>query len=493
MIDASKGYVKDGNKNRLREQDIYKIVTTFNNQITTDEKFARFVPNLEIKTTNSYNLNISRYIDSSEPEDLQSIDAHLNGGIPACDVDGLKHWTVFTGLKDTLLTLYRDGYYKLNIEKNNIRQTVYADAEFSHYGEKVDKAFLSWKDYAYPKLTALNTDCNDKSLIFELAEKLIETFEPLILLDKYDVYQVLLAYWNETMNDDVSLIIADGYGTARETENIVTKSKNKNKEVTEKVVGWDGKLIPKSLIINQFFFVEKNAIEEVQAIIDETSSRLDEVIENALEGSMLSEITENGKVKAKDIEEKINGIIAELDTDESKALTEMLNIWETISKKKGYTDYINNHPICKNAFTEKGTVSKSSITARISEVKRTLAVPTALEQDYNELKIALELLKRESEQSKILKAMEAELDKKAREQYAKLSDDEILDLLVNKKWFNSVNAGIEELYASISHMVTNRIIELAERYENTLPTLTKNVADYETKVKAHLERMGFKW
>ena len=83
MIDASHDFVKDGSKNRLRERDIYKIVTTFNQQITTDPKYARFVPNDEIKIKNEYNLNIPRYIDSSTPEDLQDIEAHLHGGIPA--------------------------------------------------------------------------------------------------------------------------------------------------------------------------------------------------------------------------------------------------------------------------------------------------------------------------------------------------------------------------------------------------------------------------
>ena len=74
-----------------------------------------------------------------------------------------------------------------------------------------------------------------------------------------------------------------------------------------------------------------------------------------------------------------------------------------------------------------------------------------------------------------------------------MTDEEILNLLVNKKWFDSIFTGIADLYAAISHRLTNRIVELAERYENTLPELDKTTTEYETKVKAHLERMGFKW
>lgn len=103
MIDASHDFVKDGNKNRLRERDIYKIVTTFNQQITDDPKYARFVPNDEIKKKNEYNLNIPRYIDSSTPEDLQDIDAHLHGGIPAADVDSIHNKLVAAGSLCNLL------------------------------------------------------------------------------------------------------------------------------------------------------------------------------------------------------------------------------------------------------------------------------------------------------------------------------------------------------------------------------------------------------
>ena len=122
MIDASHDFIKDGNKNRLRERDIYKIVTTFNQQITDDPKYARFVPNDEIKKKNEYNLNIPRYIDSSTPEDLQDIDAHLHGGIPATDVDSMeKYWVLFPGLKSKLFSQMREGYYQLNIPKEDIR------------------------------------------------------------------------------------------------------------------------------------------------------------------------------------------------------------------------------------------------------------------------------------------------------------------------------------------------------------------------------------
>lgn len=263
MIDASRGYVKDGNKNRLRERDIYRIITTFNEQITTDPKYARFVPNDEIEKKNEYNLNITRYIDSTDPEDIQDIYAHIHGGIPAVDVEGLsKYWEVFPTLKAELLSAIGERYFNLNVEDENIRQTIYKNAEFSEYGEKLDEAFSAWKAKEYPVLSALDEDASARELIVSLSEEILAEFEHLTLIDKYDVYQVLLSYWNEVMNDDVSLIISepDGYANARATDNIeeeITQGKNKG-EI--KITGWEGRLIPKAVVIDAFFREEKNPL-----------------------------------------------------------------------------------------------------------------------------------------------------------------------------------------------------------------------------------------
>ncbi|KYB44994.1 hypothetical protein AB664_15635 [Brucella anthropi] len=100
------GFVKDGNKNRLRAQDIHKIVDVFNRQITLD-RYSRLVSYEEIAKKNDFNLNIPRYIDASEPEDIHDLDAHLNGGIPARDIEALKaYWDVFPSLRKTL---FADG------------------------------------------------------------------------------------------------------------------------------------------------------------------------------------------------------------------------------------------------------------------------------------------------------------------------------------------------------------------------------------------------
>lgn len=494
MIDASRGYIKDGNKNRLRERDIYRIITTFNEQITTDPKYARFVPNDEIEKKNEYNLNITRYIDSTDSEDIQDIYAHIHGGIPAVDIDSLKkYWDVFPSLKMELLTAISEKYYSLNVEHENIRQTIYKNAEFSEYGEKLDEAFSAWKAKEYPVLSTLDEDVSARELIVTLAEAILAEFEHLTLIDKYDVYQVLLAYWNETMNDDVSLIISepDGYDNARATDNIEEEITQGKKKGETKIVGWEGRLIPKTIVIDAFFREEKNAIEEAEAIVAETESQLSDLIESADEESALVDVAENGKVKAKDIEAKIEELTQHVETEETIELELLMD--QLPMQKKRLQAYLVGHPLCESALTEKGTVTKSSITLRLFIIRTVESVPESLHDDVNQLKEALELCGKVSEYNKVVKDLSKALDEKCRARYKALTDDEIIDLLVNKKWFDSIFTGIADLYAAISHRLTNRIVELSDRYEDTLPDLEKDTADYEAKVKSHLERMGFKW
>ena len=494
MIDASRGYVKDGNKNRLRERDIYRIITTFNQQITTDPKYARFVPNDEIEKKNGYNLNITRYIDSTDPEDIQDIYAHIHGGIPAVDIDGLsKYWEVFPSLKAELLTAISEKYYSLNVEHENIRQTIYKNAEFSDYGEKLDEAFAAWKAKEYPALSSLDEDVSARELIISLAEDILAEFEHLTLIDKYDVYQVLLAYWNEVMNDDVSLIISepDGYANARATDNIeeeITQGKNKGEM---KVTGWEGRLIPKSIVIDSFFRKEKNAIEEAEKVVAETESQLSDLIESADEESALADVAENGKVKTKDLEAKIEELTQYVETEETIELELLMD--QLPMQKKRLQAYLVGHPLCKSALTDKGTVNKSSIMLRLLVIRTEENIPESLQDDVNQLKAALELCGKISDYNKVVKDLNKALDEKCRTRYDRLTDEEILDLLVNKKWFDTIFFGIADLYAAISHRLTNRIIELAERYEDTLPELEKDTTEYEARVKSHLERMGFRW
>ena len=495
MIDASRDFVKDGNKNRLRERDVYKIVTTFNEQIIDDPHYARFVPYDEIKgkNKNNYNLNISRYIDSGIVEDLQSIEAHLKGGIPASDIDSMAvYWRIFSELRNKLFSSLREGYYQLNVPKEEVRELIYSDAEFTDYAQKIGDAFTAWCETVDEKLRDLTEDDNPKQLILFLSKQILLLYESLELIDKYDVYEVLMEYWQKTMSDDVYLIIHDGYKVGRELSyEYATKEKEENGEkitvVTDKIKSWDGKLIPKDIIINEYFFEEAKAIQTAEIIVDDTKAQIDEMIESAEEGSALKEVIDDDDKLPKALKKAIDKIRDKIETDESAELKKLLK--KLPLKKKELEAYVNKHPLCELARNDKGNINKTSINARIGVIRETAPVP----EDYEQLMTLYRLIEKNAEQSKLVKDLRAALEELVKARYAALTIDEIKELTVNKKWYYSIYHSIDALYEAVSHRMTDRITELAERYEDTLPALETLVSGYEAKVKSHLERMGFEW
>lgn len=443
MIDASHGFIKDGDKNRLREQDIYKIVTTFNSMIEVSG-FSRFVPFDEIINKNSYNLNIPRYIDSTEKEDLQSIEAHLYGGIPQDDIDNIPHfWNVFPNLKNQIFGEYSKGFYKLLIQKDDVHKSISENIEFLEYNKKVNNTYNEWKKIANPVLTNLNSTDSNKEIILNLSEEILEKFSKLELLDKYDVYQVLLAYWNETMNDDVLLIIQDelGYNLAKITDDIKEEPKESKKAKKDsakekkpkepKIIGWEGRLIPKQIVLDAFFALEQKEIEKAEEKLSQTESEFEEFIEN--------------------------------NSDENGYFTDYMGDDEKIDSKK--------------------------ITSRVKLLTKEKKTQN---EEYKILNNYVDYESSIKSQKKHITELKKVLDDNCRNRYETFTDAEIKDLLVNRKWYKAIDDGIQNLYVTVANHLTKRIVELYERYENTLSELTSKLAEEEKVVFGHLTQMGFK-
>ncbi|MDR3086554.1 MAG: N-6 DNA methylase [Azoarcus sp.] len=406
MIDASRDFIKDGNKNRLRERDVYKITTVFNQQIELP-KYSRFVPNGEIKEKNSYNLNIPRYIDGGAAEDLQNIDGHLNGGIPAVDVESLsRYWETFPNLRGQLFAPLRSGFDALTVGKDEVRDTIFGDEAFSAYADTVEAAFENWKSQVDGKLRTISAATKPKLLIAGIAEIMTAAFAGLTLVDKYDAYEVLLSYWNEVMSDDVYLLVQDGYKAIRDIEVFYKTAIKKDGAKQKKETGWDGKLLPKTLMIEMFFSAEQKVIDDTETLIMAAQAELDEFIEN------IPDEDKDGD--------------GEIDDEQTRK--------EVAKRKKAISD-----------------------------------------------------------KNKVLKDLRAAFDKKVREQYPKLTGDQCVELLLERKWYRAIRSGIYALTTAVSHRIADRVTELNERYEFTMPALEAEVAVLEGKVKSHLERMGFVW
>ena len=186
MIDASAGFMKDGPKNRLRAQDIHKIVDVFTRRLTVP-KYARMVPIEEIER-NDFNLNLPRYIDSQQAEDVQDIEGHLCGGIPVADVDALQpYWDVCPQLRQSLFTPERPGYVALVVDKATIKPAIYGHPEFTAFISSMNAHFATWRNERAQTLRKLQAGSHPKRVIATLAEDLLAHYTRQPLIDQYDV------------------------------------------------------------------------------------------------------------------------------------------------------------------------------------------------------------------------------------------------------------------------------------------------------------------
>jgi len=285
MIDASKGFIKDGNKNRLREQDLHKIVDVFNSEAEVP-KFSRFLPFEEIEK-NEFNLNIPRYIDTQEEEDIQDLQAHLSGGIPNRDIDGLdNYWEVYGSLKKELFEPLREGYSQLKVESNKIKETIFSHPEFVAYSEELESVFNSWKEKVSPIINHIDGSTAPKKFIHQITEELLMAYRGKNLVDHYNVYQHLMNYWNDTMKDDVYLIVEDGW-----TANVrrILEKNNKGKEVYK---GWTCDLIPKELIIDKYLSAEQSELNELQNSLESVQGEISQFQEEHVgDEGLLSDAT----------------------------------------------------------------------------------------------------------------------------------------------------------------------------------------------------------
>ncbi len=433
MIDASKGFQKDGNKNRLRAQDIHKIVDVFTRQIELP-RYSRMVPVGEIAhPSNDYNLNIPRYIDSSDPEDLHDLEAHLRGGIPNRDIDDLReYWEVFPSLRQVLFRRGdRDGYSEARVKAQQIKPTILAHDEFAAYRQRVTSIFNELQSAHAGRLYGLKVNDLPRQVIHELSEDLLTRFSGLPLLNRYDVYQRLMDYWVEVMQDDVYLIAGDGWLEAARPRGVIDDKEKKIKETPDLVVGkkkYKMDLLPPQLIVARYFADKQVEIDALQAKQDEATQALEEFIEeHAVDEGLLEE-----------------------------------------------------------AMNDKGKVTKGGVNERLRVLKNE---PDSGEEE-TALRRCLELIDDESDAKKAVKEAQEMLDAAVLKKYGELSENEIKTLAVDSKWIASLKAAIEGEVNRTVERLAGRVQVLESRYSNRLRELELNVEAFSSKVEEHLKQMG---
>ena len=327
MIDASKGFLKDGPKNRLRDRDLHRIVDVFV-QARDVPKYARMVGYDEIEK-NDYNLNLPRYIDSTEPEDLQDIEGHLKGGIPAADVDALSaYWAVCPKLRKALFAPLRPGYLELAPDKAGLKKTILEHPEFVALTADMGQHFAAWRQPAAARLKALKAGFHPKELVAELSEGLLRHYEGKPLIDPYAVYQHLMDYWAETLQDDAYLIAADGWKT--ETYRVIETKKGKDGKEGKKVdKGWACDLVPKALVVARFFAKEQAELDRLNAELEAITAKLTELEEE--NGGEEGSFSECEKVNKAEVSRRLKEIKGD---KESKDEAEILKAWLDLAEQE---------------------------------------------------------------------------------------------------------------------------------------------------------------
>lgn len=529
MIDASRGFIKDGNKNRLREQDIHKIVDTFNKQTNTP-RYARMVPFDEISgSKNDYNLNLPRYIDSTEPEDFQDINGHLRGGIPEWDINALNtYWQVIPSVRQELIeSAGRPGYFRLKSPISKVKSAILNHSEFTAFKTTVTKIFDQWRTTNTPALKGFNKEGHPKALIESIAEDLLTSFRNALLLDPYDIYQHLMDYWDETMQDDCYLIAADGW--VAKTHRVMKKVKSGKKKGEMKDKGWACDLIPKPYIVDRYFTKEQAELDALQNELDAVSISLTELAEeHGGDEGVLKDVSTEG-----DAQEAYTQALVALWNEEDK--TASFAYSALIDRAEEHATQIRvliDHHFISVLKNNKGNLTLKAVKDRLAatrDPKERSILSSYLEADKEQKaasKEASELLAKVEKQyqkrlgadplpeslvdlhaivryltlldeqsalkSKVKKA-DAALDKLAYEKYSQLSIEEIKTLVVDDKWLATLAMALQGELDRVSQTLTTRIRQLAERYDTPLPKLVDKVIDLSARVDEHLKRMGAVW
>nr|WP_246318435.1 type I restriction-modification system subunit M [Leifsonia psychrotolerans] len=434
MIDASKGFAKDGPKNRLRPRDMHKIVDAFTKQLEVTG-YSRTVPLSEIESeANDYNLNIPRYIDSSEPEDVQDLHAHIHGGIPNRDLDALDgFWTAFPSLRSELFRPLREGYSELLTDKSDVPQTITSAPEYLAFAEGVRNHVASWWAAHRNEMTAITHTTKPSVLISSLSEELLDGFRKRPLIDEYSVYEQLMSYWNDSMHDDVALIMNEGWDAAAKPRKTIEDKNRKLTETPDLVLGsgrsaskYKMDLIPPALIVARYFADVQTKLDELNAAAEVASQAVTEFVEeNSSDDGVLVEAMDDGKITKALATARLKVAKLERTADEVAGLAKLLALYET-----------------------------------------------------------------EADAKKKAKNAAAALDAETLAKYGQLNIDDAQTLVIDDKWGASVARGVGGELVKPIQQLSVRLAVLGDRYHSTLSDIEAEVEALSADVTKHLKEMG---
>ena len=488
FVDASDGFKKDGNKNRLREQDIEKIVRVYEAQQEI-RGYSRLVPYSEILEDNDGNMNVPRYIQKIDDTLPQNIEAHLHGGIPEHDIESLNQiWKISPSLREKILERIDGNKYRLVIALDEIEKIFESDkALIAQRVKESIEIFNGWKVKANELLLNIDEKTNPKKLIRELGDMILRDYENSLIVDKYSVFDCLMNYWNEILQDDVYIIKSSGYEAGREISVQYDKS--------GKIKNFDGELISREIIEWEYCQEEWEKVEALADITEYLWSEMKEIREEESgDDGLLSEVlSENGEVSKDALTKRLKQLESKKTSpvlDALKVLFDSFGDSEAMRKIAEEMPEIESYDI----RSKNGNFNKNKIKAAIKLAKLALedaVLPEDYQDEYKALinyKSKLDEFDSLKEQSKKL---HKELDEAVLKQYESLSVDEIKNLLFSEKWMARLMSDITNEINSVLNSSVSSLVMIAKRYSRMLGEIESDTEKSRNAVSLALKGMGY--
>lgn len=427
IIDASKDFTKDGKNNKLRSSDIKKIVDTVTQRIEVDN-YSKTVSREEIRE-NDYNLNIPRYVDSSEDNETWDLYASMFGGIPENELNTLNaYWTVFPELKETLFSKENGPYYNLKIK--DINNEIVNFHSVKRFINDFNKSFLDFKDFLKKELLQNLDKINIAEEQDIISNDIFNRLTPFSLIDKYEAYQIFDDQWSKTVID-LEILKTEGFNALKQVDPKMITKKIKGKD-TEIQDGWIGHLLPFELVQNYLLKDKIDSLKSKELRLDEIKSTFDEILSSLDEEDLDKEFINEDKTSF------INSVVIK----EAKKI---------------------NSDIKKNVQYE-----EESIELKLIEVDKLINEEKQLKAEVKKESIALERVTKESIEN--------------------LCDEQLYALL-ELKWIDTLYKEMEVLPMEVINKLSNSVKSLSEKYLTTYKDIEDEINETENSLSSMLDEL----
>ena len=426
IIDASKGFIKDGKNNKLQASDIKKIVDTIVARKTID-KYSRVVTKEEIRN-NDYNLNIPRYVDSSDEQESYDIYASMYGGIPNSEIDRLdKYWRAFPTLNKELFKSTNGEYSALAVE--DVETTINNNVDIKKFKNKFNSSFETLHNYLKSELIDKMNELNTAKEENVIANNIFERLAAIPLIDKYSAYQILDNEWIK-IAIDLEIIQTEGVSATKQVDPkmVIKKKDGKDEEVQD---GYVGHVIPFELIHKTLLQTQSDEIKSLESELANITNEYTELLDNVSE-------------------------------DDKEGNPEMFNEDNSAFVSAEVAKYAKTLLKSKEVFAEE---SFENIILKVNS-----------------------LINREKELKKNLKTKTAALISATKSTIENLTDDQVMELL-EQKWINPLLDSLNELPNAIISNLVSKVSQISEKYGTTLVELEEQIKAAENSLTTLLEEL----